>query len=269
MKIAPPGRICLLGFVLGLFTTVNGIAAGGQANNELSVTSAATITPVIELYTSEGCSSCPRADEFLSQLGDTIDQEFHAVPLAFHVDYWNWLGWTDPYSRAEFTERQRKIGALNFQSSIYTPEFTVGGKESRGGVDIVDRVKFSNARAATVAIDLSIKAKGQDELVVDFVIDNMNVDQRVLAHVAIYENHIIREIRGGENAGRTLTHDFVVRHWSDAIELSRGLTSRMLSLEIDGEWKSENLGVALVVIDPATGETLQAVNTAVDALFKI
>jgi hypothetical protein len=262
-------RISLPGVVLGLVMSATGFAAGNQGVKELSVASHATVTPVIELYTSEGCSSCPRADQFLSELGDTLDHDFHAIPLAFHVDYWNWLGWEDPYSKAEFTERQRKIGRLNQQSSIYTPEFVVAGKESRGGQDIVERIKSSNAQAATVAIDLNIKVGGAEELIVGFVVDNMNAEESVLAHIAIYENHIVREIGAGENSGRTLTHNFVVRHWSDAIKLPRGQTNRMLSLEIDETWEAENLGMALIVVDPETGETLQAVSTALDTLFQI
>jgi hypothetical protein len=248
---------------------VSGIAAGNQGGKELSVTSHAMVTPVVELYTSEGCSSCPRADQFLSELGGTIDHDFHAIPLAFHVDYWNWLGWTDPYSKSEFTDRQRKIGHLNQQSSIYTPEFVVGGKESRGGVDIVERIKSSNARPATVAIDLNIKSGVAGNLIVGFVVNNTSAGEKALAHVAIFENHIIREIKGGENSGRTLTHNYVVRHWSDAINLQRGLTNHMLSLEIDESWEPGNLGMALIVVDPTTGETLQAVSTSLDTIFRI
>ena len=76
---------------------------------KISVSSGDYRTPVVELYTSEGCSSCPPADAWISKLGDALNDDFHAVPLAFHVDYWNYLGWEDPFSRSEFTTRQREL----------------------------------------------------------------------------------------------------------------------------------------------------------------
>ncbi len=267
MRFVARAGNCLQGVILGLAVTTVSFAAGDHTTKKLSVTSSETVTPVIELYTSEGCSSCPRADRFLSQLGKTINSDFHAVPLAFHVDYWNWLGWTDPFSRAEYTARQREVGAQNQQSSIYTPEIVVAGKESRGGNVIIERIKYSNTQPATVVINLNMHTGDPGKLAVDFVVDNNAATDNVRAHIAIYENHIVREIGGGENSGKTLTHDFVVRHWSDAIELSRGKTIKMLSLEIDENWETENLGLAVIVINSSTGETLQAVNTSLTSLF--
>ena len=247
-----------------------------KQRSQLSVTSHATISPVIELYTSEGCSSCPKADNFMTELGGIIDravdQEFHAVPLAFHVDYWNRLGWIDPYSKPEFTARQREIGNINNQRSIYTPEFVVAGKESRGGTDVVERIKQSNRQMAAVVIRLNLKAADTDKLEADFTIDNRitgAAGSDALAYVAIYENDIVRKIGGGENKGRTLTHNYVVRHWSNPIRLSEGITNKTASLKIGGGWVRENLGFAVVVVNRENGETLQALNTSLDTLFPI
>ena len=247
-----------------------------KQRSQLSVTSHATISPVIELYTSEGCSSCPKADNFMTELGGIIDravdQEFHAVPLAFHVDYWNRLGWIDPYSKPEFTARQREIGNINNQRSIYTPEFVVAGKESRGGTDVVERIKQSNRQMAAVVINLNLKATDTDKLEADFTIDNRitgAAGSDALAYVAIYENDIVRKIGGGENQGRTLMHNYVVRHWSNPMRLSQGITNKRIALKIGDGWVRENLGFAVVVVNRENGETLQALNTSLDTLFPI
>lgn len=266
------------GLVLGFSITQVSFAADEQQANQISLTSHATVSPVIELYTSEGCSSCPQADDFMTELGhiikrsidgDASGQEFHAVPLAFHVDYWNRLGWVDPYSKPEFTERQREIGRINNQRSIYTPEFVVAGEESRGGSDVVDRIKQSNSQEATVAIGLSLKAVDTDKLEADFTIDNHAAKDAAQAYVAIYENNIVREIVGGENKGRTLTHNYVVRHWSNPIQLSEGITNKSASLKIDDGWVRENLGFAVIVVNRENGKTLQALNTPLATLFPI
>lgn len=266
-----------LGLVLGgsiaQFATVSFAASEDGQVKLLSVTSHATISPVIELYTSEGCSSCPNADDFLTELGDiierTIDQKFHAVPLAFHVDYWDRLGWIDPYSNPAFTLRQKKVASVNNQSSIYTPEFVVAGKETRGGPDVARRIQKHNSQKSVVTINLNLQAADDDNLEADFTIDNNAAGTDALAYVAIYENNIVREIVGGENKGRTLTHNYVVRHWSKPIRLSQGITNQTKSLQIGGDWVRGNLGVAVVVVDGDNGATLQALNTSLETLFPI
>ncbi len=86
---------------------------------------------LIELYTSEGCSSCPPADQQLSRLRQALDPAAEAVPLALHVDYWDYIGWKDPYAQAAFGERQNWLVQANQHKTIYTPQFFVGGTEVR------------------------------------------------------------------------------------------------------------------------------------------
>ncbi len=258
-----------LGLALVLAFGLAASLARADEKAGLSITSRDTITPVIELYTSEGCSSCPRADNFITELGKTLDQQFHAVPLAFHVDYWDRLGWIDPYAKPEFTVRQREIGAINKQRSIYTPEIVVAGKESRGGVNIVERVKQHNQQKATVVIRLNLQATDAEKLEAVFAIDNMAVGIDAVAHVAIYENNIVREIKGGENNGRVLTHNYVVRYWGDPLRLPSGITNQMLSLPLGKDWAHENLGLAVVVLNRENGKTLQAVHASLPSLSPI
>ena len=102
------------------------------AGDPIVISSGDKQTAVVELYTSEGCSSCPSADRWLSRLIELPEDEGDVLALAFHVDYWDYLGWKDRFSSAAYTSRQRQLGANNLQRTIYTPEFFVNGMEARG-----------------------------------------------------------------------------------------------------------------------------------------
>ena len=235
--------------------------------NKLTISSTPTITPLVELYTSEGCSSCPPADRFISKLGDLIDDSFHAVPLAFHVDYWNWLGWDDPYSSEQFTQRQKRAAEYNAQPSIYTPEILVDGRETRGGGLIYDWISRRNNEPATVSIRLDVIAPSDATLQADLDLksDPGNIDARIF--VAIYENEIVRNITGGENRGKTLMHDYVVRHWSELALLEPGELMRSIDLLLGDDWVKENLGIAVIAVNSKNGETLQSVHLPLKQLY--
>jgi hypothetical protein len=260
MKITTQSLFFAAAFVC--YTTV-----GVAGNNRISLSSAETITPLVELYTSEGCSSCPSADKFLSRLGGLLNEEFHAVPLAFHVDYWNWLGWTDPFSKQQYTDRQRVVAKLNKQRSIYTPELIVTGKESRGGGTIYDWITRRNGQHASVQIMIDVIAPSANNLQADIDIKANPSLKHAQVFVAIYENGIVREITGGENEGETLTHDFVVRHWSEPVEVNQGRLMKQVTFDIKPDWNPENIGIAIIVVDEKTGETLQALNSPLNALY--
>ena len=247
-----------------------GVASAAVASEtdtaRISVSSGENITPVVELYTSEGCSSCPRADNFLTLLGENINQDLHAVPLAFHVDYWNRLGWEDPYSQAKFTDRQRWVAHINNQRSIYTPELVVSGQETRGGGMVFDLINIHNRKIADVQITMDVSTQAKGEILADLAIRSETDTRLPEMLIALYENNIIREIKGGENKGRTLTHNFVVRHLSEPTPVARGDSSRMVSMDIDKTWNTDNLGLAVFVIDADNGQTLQALRTPLAAL---
>ncbi len=240
------------------------LAAAATHAGEVKVTSAPTVTPVVELYTSEGCSSCPPADEWVSKLGDTITSEFHAVPLAFHVDYWNRLGWPDPFSDKAYTERQKEHAIQNRQRSIYTPEFLVSGEETRGTNRVVRAIAEANEELARVMITYGVRAEG-DKLVADMLINNP-VEGAPL-YLVVYENDIVREIGAGENKGKTLHHDFVVRHWQQVDTLPAGSYEKKHQVEVGADWNQKNLGFAVVVLDPDNGATLQALRTSLESVF--
>ena len=115
--------------ILVLFMTAGVAIADGS--DSITFQSAEQQTALLELYTSEGCSSCPPAETWLSRLTDSPQLWRDFVPVAFHVNYWDYLGWRDPWAARQFSERQRNYAAKWRSDSIYTPEFVLNGKEWR------------------------------------------------------------------------------------------------------------------------------------------
>ncbi len=156
---------------------------------------------VIELFTSQGCSSCPPAEKWLSQLKQSPKLWKEFIPLAFHVDYWDDLGWKDPFSDRAYTFRQyqyRKEGAVR---SVYTPGFVVNGQEWRGGQFFPEKPEMSGKLEARLT---------DHQLSVTFSPLESAEAEAILLNIAILGSNIRTEIAAGENAGRDLTHDFTV-----------------------------------------------------------
>jgi hypothetical protein len=140
-------------FFLSLFFPV-----AGFADPSVTFTSPVQQSTLLELYTSEGCSSCPPADRWLSTLKDDPGLWKEIIPVAFHVDYWDYLGWKDAFSKAEYTQRQRNYARWNNLRTIYTPGFLQNGKELRGwnrGRAIIDR-QGENVGQLTVNISKGV-----------------------------------------------------------------------------------------------------------------
>jgi hypothetical protein len=157
---------------------------------------------VIELFTSEGCSSCPPADRWLSQLRQDpgLWQEF--VPLAFHVDYWDYIGWRDRFAAPEFAARQREYARTGGVSTVYTPGFIVNGQEWRGWFR-------GHARPASSATVGALNARfGDNTVAIRFAPAADRGDY--VGHAALLGADLATEVRAGENRGRQLRHDFVV-----------------------------------------------------------
>jgi hypothetical protein len=188
---------CLLIVILisGAYTTRT------FAGEEALFQSSGKQTNLIELYTAEGCSSCPPAEEWLSKLGAQPGLWKDFVPLAFHVDYWDGRGWKDRFASAAFTQRQRAYTAAWNSGSPYTPAFAVNGRESRSpGLPAA-----TNVNAGT----LRIMRAGRNRFVFAYSPASKTESQWDL-HVALLGSGIVSKVAGGENAGRQLRHDFVV-----------------------------------------------------------
>lgn len=155
---------------------------------------------LLELYTSQGCSSCPPADDWLNALENHPDLWRRIVPVAFHVDYWDYLGWRDIYAASEYSGRQRRYRTEGGIRAVYTPGFIVNGQEWKGWFARLPLPQASSPAPALVANLDGMK------LAVQFVRDGR---ERVL-HAAILGFDIQTPVKAGENAGENLEHDFVV-----------------------------------------------------------
>lgn len=234
------------------------------AGDPIVVTSGDNQTAVVELYTSEGCSSCPPADRWLSQLVETPRDKLDVLALAFHVDYWDYLGWKDRFASADYTSRQRELGANNSQRTIYTPEFFVNGMEARGTSNILSKIQQANAQQAPLELKLTV-TRDQTGLLLELHSpgERSTIGQVHLRYLA-YENDLSTDVKRGENSGETLKHQQVVRYMSPANNLKLDNRHR---IPIDPEWKSENVGVAVLVTSPGSRHYLQALHTPVASLL--
>jgi hypothetical protein len=174
---------------------------------------------IVELFTSEGCSSCPPADEFLADLmrNPPVDG-IRIVPLAFHVDYWNHLGWTDPFSNKTWSDRQHAYAAAFRGEQVYTPQMVVDGREGFVGIDRAKAgaVLASSAHSPKARVELARKtgAKVGDAAVFNVSVSDVpaGLDAGPIdVLLVVTEDGLHTQVPRGENAGRQLAHAAVVR----------------------------------------------------------
>ena len=156
---------------------------------------------LLELYTSEGCSSCPPAESWLSRLNSDSRLWKDIVPVAFHVDYWDNLGWKDRFSKREYTSRQQSYSASWGTSSVYTPGFVLDGQEWKGWF-AGDPLPDPAGRAGT--LDITV-ANGTAKI----SFSGNSDEKAVEVHVVPLAMNVSSEVRAGENRGRKLAHSFV------------------------------------------------------------
>jgi hypothetical protein len=221
---------------------------------------------LIELYTSEGCSSCPPADRWLGELPRRFAAD-QVVPLALHVDYWDYLGWRDPFAAPQFTQRQRALSRSGGRSFVYTPAVFAGMKEFRGWSDRDDfarHVKAINDQPARadIALEFGEAQAGAATVTARFSVPAIADRAAGLEGIVVlYENRLTSEIRAGENRGETLHHDFVVRYWSDpvTIDARTGRAELRANIDLPPDWNRARLGAAAFVQAAPAGDVLQAV----------
>ena len=250
------GIFCVLSGIVA-FTTLRHGNTSAELLNELpkaAPSSSVNVPVLVELFTSEGCSSCPPADNLLSKLvkADTIPG-VEVIALGEHVDYWNDLGWTDSYSKADFSQRQRRYSEALSLDSVYTPQMIVDGREQFVGGD------WNRARAAIV--QASKTQKGRIELrlnknaeldqnsrvirltisVKDLPSRSPNDDAEVL--FAITENNLGTQVSRGENSGHYLRHTAVVRELDVLGRIAANDEDFMTEgpVSISPSWRIENL----------------------------
>jgi hypothetical protein len=213
---------------------------------------------IVELFTSQGCSSCPPADQLVSEIAHDTSLTGHVIPLTFHVDYWDRLGWRDPFSSPEWSRRQYAYVRALRGNSAYTPQVVVGGSRQFVGsnrpaleetlVTLSHRkpagdVQVTTTRHGTKAT-VHVNARGTGDLV-----------------LAVFDNSAPTPVRAGENGGRTIPNDATVRRLVRVGSLSGTVLDRLITIDVDPSWHEP--GVAAFLQD---AETL-AIGPAASAQF--
>jgi hypothetical protein len=218
-------------------------------------------TALIELYTSEGCDSCPPADRWLSSLSKQKLGD-RAVALALHVDYWDRLGWKDRFGSAGFSQRQREESARSGGEFVYTPQVLLQGRDfpQWQAAATFDRAIASiNARPARAALHLA--AHPREGNIVDVDVSARVTDARERADaviaLALVQSGLASDVRAGENAGKRLQHDHVVRQWRRGVALdSSGAGSGKWSLPLPAD--AGPVSIVVLAENARTGDVLQA-----------
>jgi hypothetical protein len=220
------------------------LAAPLQAAPLLLDSGARQVT-LLELYTSQGCSSCPPAERWLNKLVDDDDLWAEIVPLAFHVDYWDYIGWQDPYAAAAYGERQRDYARAGRSSTVYTPGFFANGREWRGWTfGLGPRRSDRQPGKLVAAIDAGRIRAGFPA-----------ADGPLELHVALLGFGIETAVERGENRGRKLPQEFVVlAHTAHASDTGQW----QVELPRDGAGQAQRYGIALWVSTPDNPAPLQA-----------
>ena len=224
---------------------------------------------LLELYTSEGCNSCPPTDEWVSKLPSKGLTSDRVVALAFHVDYWNYLGWRDMFSQTNVTERQRQTAQINRSGFIYTPQLVLNGRDYRRGIlwdGTNERIKEINQQKplADISLTLSMPGAGQLHVSGEIVVSGTIERQNTQAYLALYENNLSNDVKAGENSGRTLHHDFVVRELLGPLPVDQQGNARFQqTFNFKAGWKLQDSGVVAFVQNNHSGEVLQALALAV------
>ena len=172
--------------------------------NPVLLTSSDKQVGLLELYTSEGCSSCPPADRWLSSLKEEDELWKDFIPLAFHVDYWDYIGWKDRFASAQYSNRQRRYSREQSLKTVYTPGFVYNGKEWRNWFIR----KFLDFPDGNKPGPLTLKIEN-DLINVTFK-PTQNTNEKLIVNVALVGFDLVTQVKAGENRGRELSHDFVV-----------------------------------------------------------
>ncbi len=217
---------------------------------------------VLELFTSQGCSSCPPADELLWRLSNDTSVAPYIIPLAYHIDYWDGPAWKDPFSQHAFSERQEAYEKALHVANMYSPQLVVDGKaECVGSNEQRVRTEIADARNAAPATDVSLQIQpdtGKNRAArLSYTVritDDLHSDSADIM-AAIFEGNRITSVTGGENAGRMLNNDFIARSLQKIGSISgrRGASvTNQAVLPLSPEWDEGNLGVVIFIQDPAS-----------------
>ncbi len=225
---------------------------------------------VVELFTSEGCSSCPPADDVLSRLdSEQPIAGAQIIALSQHVDYWNDLGWRDPFSAAGFSERQREYAGVFRNRGVYTPQMVVDGRYEFVGNnmskarDAIAQAAQSPKAAVQVQLDQVAEGVATGHLRFKVTVDNLQAvkrDESADVLLAVTESNLRSSVSNGENAGRRLVHSAVVRQLrviGDLDVKAQGFTAEP-TIAFDRDWKRADLRVVVFAQERASRRIIGA-----------
>lgn len=233
------------------------IAAPSIAGNTCSASGGATVPPIIELYTSEGCDSCPPADQWFGTLKE-LAARGNVLPLAFHVDYWDYIGWKDPFADPAFGPRQRERASEAGAKVVYTPQVLYDNRDFQDWRRTA-ATKLPLQAAKPARADLRVNVVNDGETIKIGVAGSAKPGTRAAnAYVALYENGLASDVKAGENRGVTLHHDFVVRRWLGPFAFNGNTIELSQSIAPVKGMKLDRSGIAVIASDDK-GAVIQAV----------
>lgn len=232
---------------------LTGATATFGMQNQCMARSGPLATPVLELYTSEGCSSCPPADQWVSGFkGKDV------VVQAFHVGYWDHIGWVDRFASPAHTSRQREIAVQNRLRNIYTPQVVVNGRDWPQWGNAQSRIAGNREPAR---MQIALKRLGDDQFEAAVTPTTAaGAAQAWAAYWTVTEHGHSSKVKAGENAGEFLKHDFVVRQYTQAGIYQSGSAPQTLAFRSIAATPGHERQINLVVYEPQSGKPLQALS---------
>ena len=243
------------------------LAAPAGSETLCAAESGARRVALLELYTSEGCDSCPPTDRWIRTLPGRGLGPDRVVILGFHVDYWNYLGWSDPFAKSEYSARQKSASHLNRARFVYTPQLLLNGRDFRRGLlgdGLEGKLRELEGETPRARIRVALQPASPRAIEVRGSVAVSDASERRDAklYFALYENQLANAVSAGENRGKRLEHDFVVRKLAGPFPID-AVTSASVDhrFKLDPGWKRANLHVAAFVQNERTGDVLQALAT--------
>lgn len=265
MRLSRPGPESVAAFLLCVNALAAGSGAGAQPAPAQAVNGNSSLAPesavVLELFTSQGCSTCPPADALLSRLAREPQWRGRLVPLALHVDYWNHAGWVDPFSSVDWTDRQHAYSE-RIGGETYTPQAVINGRRICVGSVEADVRRLLNEAASRSSgrVTLNLRRDGS-KIIAEIVAappPGRTGDLDVM--LAVVESGLETQVKYGENAHRTLHDDFVVRRLERSFKLGAAERKVTTTVRLPRNWNAENTGVSVFLQEPKTREIFGGVS---------
>jgi len=251
LNLTVPLPPLLLAIAMSIFSAA--VVAAGACTAK----SGATAPSLVELYTSEGCDSCPPADRWFSTLKADAERG-KVVPLSFHVDYWDYIGWKDRFAEPRFGVRHRAAAARGGAKVVYTPQVFLDGREFQAWRQTpVDKVRSGAAvNAARPTLQMTA-TPAAGSVQVDVGGSDAAGGRTAEAYIALFENGLASNVTAGENRGVRLRHDFVVRRWVGPFAFDGGKLNVSTAIMAPDDSVLAQSGIAVVAYDER-GTVLQA-----------